>query len=154
MASTAPANPTAPDPRKSLLLVLAVGVLCGVLASLAGWFSGGEAVARAAGAGAACAAVGGIVAWAVVALVSGPGASAMTGPMIGLMVRVAVTGVCVGFVVLALGFDRGPVLFAALFGYLMLMATESVLLYRFASSAKPSGRHTPTHDAEQAVKHD
>lgn len=157
MAAPDSANPPGSDHRTSLLLVLGAGVLCVGVAPLLGWFSGGAGVARAAGAGAASAAVGGLAGWAVVVLASGRGAPVMAGPMLGLLARVVVTGVCVGFAMLGLGLARQPLLLAALFGYLVLMATESVLLYRFASSAGSRDRHTATtatQDAEQALKQD
>ena len=139
---------------KSLALILAASVVCAGLSFGVGWLVGQQAVAVAALMGAVAAAAGGLVAWAVVALMVGPNSAAMAVPMLGLMVRLAVTGAGVGLAVLGLGFERRPVLFAALFGYLVLMAMETILLYRFASSASPSGRPTETKDAEQAAEQD
>ena len=134
---------------KALALILAVSTVGVALCGGAGWLAGGQQMALHAGVGMLAAAAGGLFAWAVLGLLSGPGASVMAGPTTGLMVRLVVTGAGVGFAVIGLGFDRRPVLFAALFGYLVLMATETVLLYRFASSARPDVRAEPPEHAKQ-----
>jgi hypothetical protein len=139
---------------KSLALISAISLVCGALAFGVGWLQGGQSVAVEALVGMACAAAGAWVAWAIVALTDGPNTAATAAPMLGLMVRVFVTGAAVGFAVVGFGFDKRPVLFAALFGYLVLMATETILLYRFASYAGPSGRPSETTDAEQATEPD
>jgi len=141
------ANPTALPHGKLLALIVVICVVCSAAAFGAGWVSGGQLIANAALVGMAAAAAGGLVAWAVVALLSGPGASVMAAPMLGLMVRLVVTGAGVGLAVLGFGFEKRPVLFAALFGYLVLMATETILLYRFASSDRPEARSMPAESA-------
>ncbi len=134
---------------KSLALIVLVSVVCCVLAFGVGWLQGGQNVAIAALVGMVSAAVGGLVAWAVVALLAGPGSATAAGPMLGLMVRLVVTGAGVGLMVVGFGFEKRPVLLAALFGYLVLMAMETILLYRFASSGRPDSRPMPLESANQ-----
>jgi hypothetical protein len=128
---------------KSLALILAASVVCAGLSFGVGWLVGQQPMAVAALVGAIAAAAGGLVAWAVVALMTGPNTAVMAVPMLGLMVRLGVTGAGVGLAVLGLGFEKRPVLFAALFGYVVLMAMETILLYRFASSDRQEVRSTP-----------
>lgn len=127
---------------KSLALILVVSVACCLLAFGVGWLAGGQMIAMSALVGMTSAAVGGLVAWAVMALMAGPNSAALAGPMLGLMVRLVVTGAGVGFAVMVFGFEKRPVLLAAMFGYLVLMAMETILLYRFASSDRVETRPT------------
>lgn len=143
------ASPTQVPHGKSLALILCASVVCVGLSFGVGWLVGEQAVAVAALVGAVAAAAGGLIAWAVVALMAGPGASVTTVPMLGLIVRLGVTGACVGLAVLGLGFDKQPVLFAALFGYIVLMATETILLYRFASCDRSDARSAPAESVSQ-----
>lgn len=142
-------QPTSVSHSKSLVLILVVCLVCLGLAIAVGFGVGGQAMAAQAGAGMLAAAVGGLVAWAVVAFLVGPNSAVMAVPMLGLMVRLFVTAAGVGFLVMGFGFEKRPVLFAALFGYLVLMATETILLYRFASSSRPVERPMPAESANQ-----
>ena len=147
-------SPQSVSPRqvphgKSLALILAASVVCSGLSFGVGWLVGEQSVAVAALVGAVAAAAGGLVAWAVVALMAGPSAAVSAVPMLGLMVRLGVTGAGVGLVVLGLGFEKRPVLFAALFGYIVLMALETILLYRFASCDRSDARSVPAESVSQ-----
>ena len=143
------ATPQAVPHGKSLALIVLVSVVCCVLAFGVGWMQGGQFVAVSALVGMVSAAVGGLVAWAIVAMASGPNAAVTAAPMLGLMVRLVVTGACVGLMVVGFGFEKRPVLFAALFGYLVLMAMETILLYRFASSSRADARPTNSESDRQ-----
>ena len=145
----APASSAASTSRGVLLLV-AVSLAGLAVCVGTGWGVGGQDVALAAGAGMASAAVGGLVAWFVLCAHHATGRSVAMGPTLGLAVRLGVTGAGVGLAILGFGMQRKPVLFAAMFGYLVLMATESILLYRFASS---SGRDTRS-PLDQSAKQD
>lgn len=134
---------------KSLALILLISVVCSVLAFGVGWLQGGQLVAMAALVGMLSAATGGLVAWAVVALLAGANSAVMAVPMLGLMVRVVVTGAGVALAVTGFGFEKRPVLFAALFGYLVLMAMETILLYRFASPDRNAARSMPAESVSQ-----
>ena len=143
MTQPAPSTTTPVSHGRSLALVVAVCVVGLGLAVAAGWLIGGQELAMAAGAGMLAAAVGGLAAWAVVALTATPNSPVMAAPMLGLMVRLVVTGMGVALFVMGMGLDRRPVLFAALFGYITLMAMETILLYRFASCDRPNARSAP-----------
>ncbi|MBX2852246.1 MAG: hypothetical protein KTR15_10920 [Phycisphaeraceae bacterium] len=147
--SRQPASPTQVPHGKSLALIIAAGVVCAGLSFGVGWLVGQQPVAIAALVGAVAAAAGGLVAWGVVALMTGPNTAVMAVPMLGLMVRLGVTGAGVGLAVLGLGFEKRPVLFAALFGYVVLMAMETILLYRFASSDRQEARSMPAESDDQ-----
>lgn len=143
-ATTSPQPPTpAQVPHgKGLAIILAASVLCAALSFGVGWLVGQQAVAVAALVGTMAAAAGGLVAWGFVALMAGPNSAVTVVSMLGLMIRLGATGACVGLAVLGFGFEKRPVLFAALFGYLVLMAMETILLYRFASSGRVDVRPT------------
>ncbi len=114
-----------------------VVVVVSLLVVLGSWGVGsiwGPGVATAATAGGASAAVGGVIAWVFVGLMTGPGASVSAGPMVGMMVRLVVTGAGAGLCWLGLGLEKRPVLIAALLSYLVLMATEATFLYRSQST--------------------
>lgn len=145
-----PATPKAIPHGKSLALIVAAGVVCAGLSFGVGWVVDGQHMAVAALVGAAAAAAGGLVAWLFLVLMVGPHTPVTAIPTLGLMVRLVVTGACVGLAVLGLGFEKKPVLFAALFGYLVLMATETILLYRFASSGRSETRSTPAESDSRA----
>lgn len=130
-------------------MIVAVSVVCCVLSLGAGWVQGGQFVAVSALLGMVSAAAGGLVAWVIVAMMSGPNAPVTAAPMLGLMVRLVVTGAGVGLLVAVFGFEKRPVLFAALFGYLVLMATETILLYRFASCSRSDARPTTVESDRQ-----
>ncbi|MEM1356025.1 MAG: hypothetical protein AAGC44_15580 [Planctomycetota bacterium] len=137
MATTSPPHPDTPQTvrhGKSLALIAVASVICMGLSFGFGLALDGKQAGVEALAGTISAALGGLGAWAMVALASGPGGSVLAAPVVGLMVRLVVTGAGVGLATVGLGFEQRPVLFAALFGYLVLMATETILLYRFASS--------------------
>ncbi|MFK7788748.1 MAG: hypothetical protein AB8C95_04535 [Phycisphaeraceae bacterium] len=123
-----------------MALIVMVSVVCCVLAFGVGWMQGGQFVAMSALVGMVSAAAGGLAAWAIVAMASGPNVPVTAAPMLGLMVRLVVTGAGVGLMVVVFGFEKRPALFAALFGYLVLMAMETILLYRFASSSRSDAR--------------
>ena len=142
-SSPQPANASAVPHGKSLAVIIAASVVCAGLSLGVGWLVGGQQAALAALVGAAAAGVGGLVAWAVLALMVGPNTPVTAVPTLGLMVRLGATGAGVGLAVLGLGFEKRPVLFAALFGYLVLMATETILLYRFASSDRSEALSKP-----------
>ncbi|MEO0475373.1 MAG: hypothetical protein AAF085_05270 [Planctomycetota bacterium] len=148
--SPQPATRPAMPHGKSLALIIVASVVCGGLSFGVGWLVGGQQVALAALVGAVAAAVGGLVAWAVLALMTGPNTPVTAVPTLGLMVRLGATGAGVGLAVLGLGFEKRPVLFAALFGYLVLMAVETILLYRFASSDRPETRLAPAESDPEA----
>lgn len=143
------AGPTQVPHGRSLAMILVISVVCSAMAFGVGWAQGGQPVAVEALVGMLAAAAGGLVAWAVVALMSGPNTAVMAGPMLGLMVRLGVTGAGVGLAVVGFGFEKRPVMFAALFGYLVLMALETILLYRFASSGRQERRPTPAESDRQ-----
>ena len=145
---TAVPTPDAHTPRDSraaeTLLLAGAGLLGLVVCGGAGWIAGGADTAWAAGLGMAVAAVGGGIGWFAVTLLNRGGAPITAAPMLGMAVRLLVTAAGVGFLVLGAEMPRKPVLFAALFGYLLMMAAETVLLYRFAS-------RNPAVSAETAV---
>ncbi|MEM9346747.1 MAG: hypothetical protein AAGB26_09045 [Planctomycetota bacterium] len=135
---------------KSLALVVVASVVCAGLSFGVGWLVGGQQVALASLVGAVAAAAAGLVAWGLIALMVGPHTPVTAISTLGLLIRLVVTGAGVGLAVLGLGFDKKPVLFAALFGYLVLMATETILLYRFASSDRSETRSRPAESDSEA----
>ena len=143
------AQPSVPH-GKSLALIVAASVACAGLSFGVGHLVDGQQVALAALVGAVAAAAGGLFAWGFIALMVGPATPVTAVPTLGLMIRLVVTGAGVALAVLGLGFEKRPVLFAALFGYLVLMATETILLYRFASSGRPEARSTPAESDPEA----
>lgn len=152
--SPQPAATTGFSQARSLAVVIASGLVCAGISLGIGYAIGGKDVGVAALVGGLSAAAGGVVALVGVALLSGPGSSAMAGPMLGMMVRLGATGACVGLAVIGFGFEQRPVLLAAMFGYLVLMAVETKLLYLYASSHRPGGRPTPQQSADQAADRD
>ncbi|MEM6260598.1 MAG: hypothetical protein AAGI37_20295 [Planctomycetota bacterium] len=135
---------------KSLAYIVGACVVCIGLSFGVGWLVGGPQVALASLVGAVASSAGGLVAWGLIALIAGPHTAVTAIPTLGLMIRLVVTGAGVGLAVLGLGFEQRPVLFAALFGYLVLMATETILLYRFASSDRPETRSRPAESDSEA----
>lgn len=151
-SSPQPASFGTPQPvphGKSLAMIALVSVVCCAIAFGVGWMQGGRFVAMSALVGMVSAAAGGLVAWAIVAMMAGPNSPVTAAPMLGLMARLVVTGAVVGLVVVEFGFEKRPVLFAALFGYIVLMAMETILLYRFASSSRSDGRPTTVESERQ-----
>ena len=143
MSPASPTPPARPAPWLTLasLLGLAVTVPLGYLA-------GGPATAAHAAVGMGAAILGGVAAALVIALTSRPGHVAAATPTLAMVVRLAVTAAAVGFAIRGLNLPQRPVLFAALFGYLCLMAAEVAMLYRLASCRPAAaGRPAEPHDA-------
>ena len=118
------------------LVTLSLGGLAVCVAL--GYWSGGAPTAYAAGMGMAAAVVGGVAGMLVITFTGKPGDLPAATPMLAMTVRLFVTAAAVGFAVLGLQLPHRPVLFAALFGYLCLMAVEVAMLYRLASR-RPAG---------------
>ncbi len=136
----------APAPTPALWLTLASLLGLAVTVPL-GYLAGGPGAAAHAAVGMAAAILGGVAAALVIALTSRPGRVAVATPTLAMVVRLAVTAAAVGFAVLGLRLPQRPVLFAALFGYLCLMAAEVAMVYRLAS-ASPAPPETAPPAAE------
>ena len=116
------------------MLPLAVVSVIGLAVCVAlGYWSGGTPTAYAAALGMAAAIVGGVAGMLVISLTGTPGDLPAATPMLAMTVRLLVTAAAVGFVIVGLQLPHRPVLFAALLGYLGLMAIEAAMLYRLAS---------------------
>lgn len=143
-------NPVAPNPMPAahvsplgeLGVLAGIGVFGLAVAGVAGWLVSGEETAIAGAAGAGAAVVGGFAGWAGVTLLNRGHAQITAAPMLGMLIRLGVTAAVAGFCVLGLELERKPVLFGALFGYLLMMAAETYLLYRFASRQRNDLRST------------
>ena len=116
-----------------------------------GYLIQGQATAGAAAAGMGAAIVGGLAAWAVIAFVSRSGELPLAAPTMGMMIRLVVTGGVAALLIVGLGLPRRPVLFAALCGYLVLMAIEAGLLYGFASRPRGDLSHYPSSDPPRST---
>lgn len=119
-----------------VLLIAGLGVAGLVVCGAAGWVAGQAETAIATTAGMFAAIVGGVVGWFAVTLLNRGNAPITAAPMMGMVIRLLVTAAGVGFCVLGAELERKPVIFSALFGYLLMMAAETYLLYRFASRSK------------------
>lgn len=139
LAATSNPNPmTKPAPRRGLPVLLGLGMLGLAVCVAAGWAAGGAGHAVAAGAGMLSATAGAVAAWGLLMLFQrNPNSPVIAAPVVGLVVRLVVTAAGAGFAVLGAGYPLRPVLFAALLGYLILMAAETFLLYGFASPSRP-----------------
>ena len=114
---------------------LALASLLGLAVTVPlGYLVGGLHTAAHAAVGMAAAILGGVAAALVIALTSRPGHVAAATPTLAMVVRLVVTAAAVAFVIIGLEWPPRPVLFAALFGYLCLMAAEVAMVYRLASS--------------------
>jgi len=116
-----------------VLLLVGLSAAGLALCAAAGGIAGGLDTALAAAAGMLAAVVGGLAGGLAVTLLNRAQAPVTAAPMLGMAVRMLVTTASVGFAILGVELARKPVLFAALFGYLLMMAAEAFLLYRFAS---------------------
>lgn len=156
-------NPAAPSPMPTanasplgeVLVLTGIGVFGLAVAGAGGWLAQGQGSAVAGAAGAAAAVIGGFAGWAGVTLLNRGQAPITAAPMLGMMIRLVVTAAVAGFCVLGLGLEQKPVLFGALFGYLLMMAAETYLLYRFAFRHRNDSRsasHTTADTASAGLR--